>query len=152
MPQLENLLLAGNVLSHVDSKSIPSTVRQLHIARDGIKDLNGTLRELSELRWLFINGNELTTLEGQLPKHGDQLQMLHASNNRIERLPDHFKTLINLESLFFQNNLVTRLDGALSKSRKLVRAVFDHNRLNMVSKIKEKKIVLQNILCFSLVS
>lgn len=135
MPQLENLVLPGNLLAHVDSKSIPSTVRQLHIGRDMIKDLNGTLRELSELQWLFINANELTTLEGQLPKHGEKLKMIHASHNRIDRLPDDFKTLINLESLFFQHNLVSRLDGALSKSKKLQRAQFEHNRLNMVMPI-----------------
>lgn len=103
------------------------------MGRDTIRDLNGTLRDLSELEWLFINENKLTTLEGQLPKHGEKLVIIYAASNQIEHLPQDFKNLPNLESLFFQHNLVTRLDGVLSKLKKLKRVQFEHNRINMVN-------------------
>lgn len=133
MAQLETLVLPTNHLSYVDSKSIPTTVKYLHIARDTIRDLNGTLRELTQLRWLFINANELTTIDGQLPPRADHLKMIHAAHNRIERLPQEFKNYPELESLFFQHNLVTRFDGVFSKNKKIQRLQFEHNRLSLVS-------------------
>lgn len=130
---LETLLLADNYFSYIDRKSIPPTVQQLHIGRNNLRDLNGTLRELTNLKWIFINTNELTTLDDQLPKYAEKFHMIHTAHNKIERLPVEFKNYPQLESLFFQNNLVQRFDGVLSKSKKLTRVQFEHNRLNRLS-------------------
>lgn len=116
----------------MDGKSIPKTVRHLHLGRNKIKDLNGTLLHLSELEWLLINSNDLTTLEDQLPVTASKLKLIHAAQNKIEHLPKQIKNFGSLESLFMQNNMLTGLEGRLSKSRLLKRAILEHNRINTV--------------------
>lgn len=116
----------------MDTDSFPSTVRQLHIGRNKLRDLNNTLCHLTELAWLFINGNELTSLDNQLPKNGHHLQMIHTSDNYIEKLPQEIKYLTELETLFFHNNNLITLDGMLSKLEKLQRVLLRNNQLIMV--------------------
>lgn len=104
----------------------------MHIGRNNLKTLNGTLVNLSELIWLFGNSNDLTDIEGELPPDAHKLKMIHFSNNRIERLPQQLKSLRSLESLFFQNNSLRNLGGALAKSRTLTRVVLEGNLINTV--------------------
>lgn len=132
LPYLHTLILPGNNLNQIDNQSIPSSVAKLHLARDSIHDLNGTLRHLNDLQWLFLNLNDLTTLENQLPLDGLKIKMIHASFNRIERLPQELRLFPNLDNLFFQNNLLNGLDRALSKSRKLERAQLENNRISIL--------------------
>lgn len=116
----------------MEKNSIPSFIHRVHLGRNLIKDLNGTLLNLTDLIWLFVNSNELTTLDNELPIQAQNLKLIHAANNKIQRLPQHLKTYTALESLFAQHNLVTELDGTLSKSRKLKRVVLDENLISMV--------------------
>lgn len=126
-------MLGGNQISQMEVTSIPQNIRQLHLGRNRIKDLNGTLTNLTDLEWIFINSNELTTLENQLPITAPRLVMIHAAHNKIEKLPQHLKTYTGLQSLFIHNNMLTSLDGVLAKLRKLERAPFEHNRISVVS-------------------
>ncbi|GJQ76872.1 hypothetical protein Trydic_g15078 [Trypoxylus dichotomus] len=129
---LHTLVLPGNALQEMDTNSIPSTVKRLHLGRNKLRDLNGTLCHLTELAWLFINSNELTSLENQLPKNGQRLKMIHTSDNYIEKLPQDFKYLTSLETLFFHNNNLITLDGMLSKLRNLERVQLENNQLVML--------------------
>lgn len=95
--------------------------------------LNGTLRDMVELEWLFINSNFLTSLDGELPQSDNKLMLIHASNNSLTKLPQDLKNLQKIESLFFQQNLITSLDGAVSKSKKLKRLQLGFNRIHTVS-------------------
>lgn len=112
---------------------MPNIVKHLHIGRNLLTTLNGTLRDMSELEWLFINSNRLTNLDGQLPQNENKLTLIHASNNLLEKLPQDLKNLQRIESLFFQQNLITSLDGAVSKSRRLKRLQLTSNRIRTVS-------------------
>lgn len=116
----------------MEKNSIPSFIHRVHLGRNLIKDLNGTLLHLTELIWLFVNSNDLTTLENELPIEAHNLKLIHAANNKIQKLPQHLETYNALESLFAQHNLVTGLDGTLSKSRKLKRLVLDNNLISTV--------------------
>lgn len=127
--------MAGNKISILEQRSLPIISKQIHIGRNEITALNGTLREMSELEWLFINSNRLTDIEGELPQNGNKLILIHASNNFLDKLPQDLKNLQNIESLFFQHNLITSLNGAVSKSRRLKRLQLTHNRIRMVSNI-----------------
>lgn len=131
---MEVLVLPGNQISRMDTNSIPKNVQRLHIGRNFIKDLNKTLTNLSDINWLFINNNELKTLENELPINAPKLNMIHAAFNKIEQMPQQLKTYPMLESLFLQYNKIKRLDGSLSKSKKLQRVVLEHNNINSVSK------------------
>lgn len=134
MHRVEVLVLPGNQISRMDTNSIPKNVQRLHIGRNFIKDLNKTLTNLSDINWLFINNNELKTLENELPINAPKLNMIHAAFNKIEQMPQQLKTYPMLESLFLQYNKIKRLDGSLSKSKKLQRVVLEHNNINSVSK------------------
>nr|XP_023018896.1 leucine-rich repeat-containing G-protein coupled receptor 4 isoform X2 [Leptinotarsa decemlineata] len=133
LPQLECLMLAGNQISQLESHSIPPQIQRLHLGRNSISDLNGTLRNLSELFWLFVNSNNLTNLDGQLPRTAPNLNYIHASHNRLEKVPNQLKNYPALESIFLFNNRLKSLDGAFSKNDKLLRIVLENNQLNTLT-------------------
>lgn len=92
-------------------------------------------RGLAGLEWLFINGNELKTLDGELPEviPNTKMTMLDTSFNYLERLPMELRHFQVLDVLFAHDNHITSLNGALSKSRKLERLHLDYNNLTSVS-------------------
>nr|CAH7726199.1 unnamed protein product [Callosobruchus chinensis] len=110
---------------------IPENIQRLHLGRNNLYTLNGTLKNLHRLGWLFINSNELTDLEGELPDSAPEWRLLHASHNNLKVLPVQLKKYPKLESLFFQNNYLRVLNGALSKSKNMIRAVLEHNQIEM---------------------
>lgn len=126
----------------MDPNVIPKGIIRLHLGRNYIKHLNSTLKDLSNLVWLFLNSNELYDLEGQLPVEAPKLKLIHVSHNKIERLPQQLKTFPLLDSLFMQNNKLKTLDGALAKSKKLMRVVLEHNQIDTVS---EKRMFFKRI-------
>lgn len=130
---MQVLVLPGNQIARMDRNSIPFIVQRLHLGRNMIRGMNHTLLEMSELIWLFVNANNLTTLDNELPLNAPNLKMVHASNNRITQFPHQFRTYPSLETLFVQDNLLTSLDGTLSRSRKLRRLVLDDNHISIVS-------------------
>nr|CAD7397255.1 unnamed protein product [Timema cristinae] len=131
--ELQHLVLGGNSIFEMDQDSMPRTLRHLHLGRNKITDLNGTLRELSELEWLFINSNQLTSVDDELPRNGVKLMLIHAADNRLQRLPLELKNFVLLESAFFHYNELTRLGGALQKARRLKRLHLFHNKIQELS-------------------
>ena len=90
-------------------------------------------RCLKELEWLFLNGNQLTTLDEQLPQEGNKLILIHAGNNRLQKLPQELRKFIQLESLFFQHNELQNLGGTMQGTRKLKLLHLDNNNIQEVS-------------------
>jgi Leucine-rich repeat (LRR) protein len=88
---------------------------------------------LAELEWLFLNGNQLTTLDEQLPQDGNKLALLHAGNNHLQKLPQELQNFILLESLFFQHNELLNLGGTVQRARKLKRLHICHNKIQEVN-------------------
>ncbi|XP_044732010.1 leucine-rich repeat protein SHOC-2 [Chrysoperla carnea] len=130
---LHHLLLPGNMINMIEKNSMPRTLRHLHLGRNQIPDLNGTLRNMHELEWLFINANQLTTLDGQLPDDVNNLVLIHASDNYLQHLPQEFKNLHRIKTLFFEHNKLLGLDGALAKSKKLQLLVVSHNNIQTIT-------------------
>lgn len=126
------VVLPGNYIARMDSNCIPPYIHRLHLGRNLISTLNGTLHHLNDLIWLFANSNNLTTLEGELPFHAPNLKLIHVSSNRLDRIPQHMKTYGSLESLFAQDNLLRGLDGTISNARKLKRLVLENNMIDII--------------------
>lgn len=102
-------------------------------------------RCLKELEWLFLNGNQLTALDEQLPQEGNKLILIHAGNNRLQKLPQELRKFIQLESLFFQHNELQNLGGTMQGTRKLKLLHLYNNNIQEVSmdvKSAENKIVV----------
>ncbi|PNF40024.1 hypothetical protein B7P43_G12937 [Cryptotermes secundus] len=133
IPDLQHLVLAGNNISQLDQSSLPRTIRHLHLGRNNITHLNGTLRGLTDLEWLFLNGNHLTTLDEQLPQEGNKLALLHAGNNKLQKLPQELRNFIILDSLFFQHNQLLNLGGTIQRARKLKRLHLNNNKIQELS-------------------
>ncbi|XP_043474772.1 insulin-like growth factor-binding protein complex acid labile subunit [Leptopilina heterotoma] len=128
-PVLQFLLMAGNTLSEMVPGSLPPLIKQLHVGRNHLKTLNRTLRDLNQLELLFINSNELTYLDGELPSSGHNLKMLYAADNKLTHLPPEFRFLHRLETLFLQHNRIKSLDGNLSKARRLKLLELSYNNI-----------------------
>ncbi|KAL6258650.1 hypothetical protein P5V15_010603 [Pogonomyrmex californicus] len=128
-PTLQHLAMAGNMISEMIPGSLPPLVKHLHVGRNRLKSLNHTLRDLNQLEWLFINSNELTSLDGELPSSGHNLKMLYAADNKLTHLPAEFRYLHRLETLFLQENKIRNLDGTLQKARRLKFLELSYNEL-----------------------
>lgn len=91
-------------------------------------------RNLAGLEWLFINENDLSSLDGELPEMipNSKLALLDVSYNRLERLPQELRHFQALNVLFAHDNQITALNGALSKNRRLERLHLDKNNLTTV--------------------
>ncbi|KAL1501331.1 hypothetical protein ABEB36_006672 [Hypothenemus hampei] len=125
---LRTLVLAGNQISRIDRNSLPIQMERLHIGRNRIYNLNGTLLALTNLNWLFLNSNDFEDLEGQLPYEASNLKIIHASHNRLVRVPQlsHYP---RLETLFLNNNEITFLGGAFAGCRALDRIDLSANQI-----------------------
>ena len=84
------------------------------------------------MEWLFINGNQLTTLYEQLPPEAPKLILLHAAHNQLTKLPVELQNYPIMGSLFFYNNNIVSLDKVLQKSRRLRRLHLTHNKIHTV--------------------
>ncbi|XP_022904766.2 leucine-rich repeat protein SHOC-2 [Onthophagus taurus] len=129
---VQGLLLPSNLIEEIDTRSIPANVTRLHLGHNKIRHLNGSLRHLNELVWLFINDNSLTSLDNQLPENGNKMILLHAANNKIKKLPQELRYLTKLSSLFMYNNEISTLDTILSRSSLLERLQLERNHLKML--------------------
>ncbi|XP_054276839.1 leucine-rich repeat-containing protein 1 [Macrosteles quadrilineatus] len=135
LPLLRILLLASNAVSRMDNNTFPESLTKLHLARNSLTTLNGTLRNLAGLEWLFINENDLSSLDGELPEMipNSKLALLDVSYNRLERLPQELRHFQALNVLFAHDNQITALNGALSKNRRLERLHLDKNNLTTLA-------------------
>lgn len=117
----------------LEKDCFPKTLTNLHIGRNRILSLNGTLRELTEMKMLFINANNLTTLEEELPDSAPHLMMFMASSNHLEKLPKTFKNLISLNTCYINDNKLRSLEGLFSHRNLLVYLYLEHNNIEYLA-------------------
>lgn len=123
---LRHLILVSNEISTLEKGSLPSTIRYLHLGRNNLTSLNGTLRELNDMEVLFLNENNLTSLDDELPAGSKQLMTIIAHHNKLQRIPQDVKTFTNLDSIYFSDNEIRSLDGAFKHAR-AIHNIFCYN-------------------------
>jgi len=133
LKNLQTLIIASNEIEMLEKDSLPSTLTNLHIGRNRISSLNGTLKHLSDIKILFINGNNLTTLDDELPESAQQLMMLMASYNRLEKLPKTVRNLIAMDTCYFNDNQLRSLDGLFSHHNALIRLYLENNKIEYLA-------------------
>ncbi|XP_066139331.1 leucine-rich repeat protein SHOC-2 [Euwallacea fornicatus] len=133
LADIRTIVLPGNQISKIDKNSIPLQIQRLHLGRNRIYNLNGTLTGLRDMSWLFLNANEFEDLEGQLPYEASNLKMIHASNNRLVRIPQQLSDYPRLETVFLNNNEITSLDGAIAGCRALERIDLKSNQIHTIT-------------------
>lgn len=130
---LGHLVLASNQIAWIEKGAIPSSMVNLHVGKNNLKSLNGTLRNLSKLKLLFVNANNLTSLDDELPENSLNLRMILAQQNSLENLPESFKTLPNLDSLYFYSNELKSLGGVLKHATVLKRLIAYNNKIEYLA-------------------
>lgn len=133
LKNLQTLVVASNEIELLEKGCFPSTLQSLHIGRNRISSLNGTLRNLNEVKMLLINSNNLTSLEGELPENAPHLMMLMISNNRIEKMPKTVRNLIALDTCYLNDNELRSLDGLFSHRNSLLRLFAEHNKIEYLA-------------------
>lgn len=133
LTNLQTLIVASNEIEMLEKDCFPSTLTSLHIGRNRISSLNGTLRALTDMKMLFINANNLTSLEDELPDSAPFLMMLMASNNRLVKLPKTVKNLVALDTCYINDNELRSLDGLFSHRSSLLRLYLEHNRIEYLA-------------------
>ncbi|KAJ6641720.1 Leucine-rich repeat-containing protein 15, partial [Pseudolycoriella hygida] len=157
---LRNLVLVSNHLSMLEKDSLPHMIRYLHLGRNNLTSLNGTLRELQDMEVLFINDNHLQSLDDELPPefrnmthldslyfndnklvaldgvfmYGSNIEALYAFKNRIEYLAeDEFLEAERMEVIDLGYNYIKSLNGSLKPLKNLRQANFTNNLLEEFS-------------------
>lgn len=65
--ELEHLLVADNSISKIERDALPRALKHVHLGLNKLSSLNGALRELEDLEWIFINANNLKSIDNELP-------------------------------------------------------------------------------------
>ncbi|EDW73151.1 uncharacterized protein Dwil_GK17391 [Drosophila willistoni] len=127
-----NLILPSNNINRLDRGSFPLSLQILHLGRNQIESLNGSLHELDKLQSLFINANNISNLDGELPD-GSILKLLMAHNNRLERLPANMAKMMNLETIHLHFNRLRSFDGVLKHAKYLNELYANNNELEYLA-------------------
>ncbi|XP_067613322.1 leucine-rich repeats and immunoglobulin-like domains protein 3 [Eurosta solidaginis] len=115
---VENIFLPSNNIKRLDKGAFPTSLVTLHLGRNQIENLNGTLRHLDKLESLFINMNAIISLDNELPE-SNRLKLIMAQNNRLERLPEIMRYMHKLENLQVQHNRIRTFDAIFKHARNL---------------------------------
>lgn len=127
-----NLILPSNNITRLDKGSFPRSLLILHLGRNRLETLNGTLLDLDKLQSLFINANNISTLDNELPD-GSKLRLLMAHNNRLERLPANMAEMDELETVHIQSNRLRSLDRVFRNAVNLQEFQAENNELEFLA-------------------
>lgn len=130
---LTNLFMPSNNITRIDRTTFPLGLVTLHLGRNQIENLNGTLRNLNKLESLFINMNRISSLENELPE-SNRIKLIIAQNNRLERLPESMRNMNKLETLYIQQNRITSLDRILRNAHNLNELYASNNRIESLAR------------------
>ncbi|CAG9781972.1 unnamed protein product [Diatraea saccharalis] len=131
--ELEHLLVADNQISKIERDAVPKAMKHIHLGINKLTSLNGALRDLDDLEWIFINANNLKSIDNELPIKAKRITLIHAAHNELQNLPKDMKQMPSLESLYFYGNKIKSLDGALQKSKKLLRIGVSFNKIESLA-------------------
>ncbi|XP_049884639.1 leucine-rich repeat-containing G-protein coupled receptor 4 [Pectinophora gossypiella] len=131
--EVEHLVVADNQISKIEKNALPKALKHVHLGINKLTSLNGALRDLDDLEWIFINANNLKSIDNELPIKAKKIVLIHAARNELENLPKDLRQMPSLESLYFYDNHIKSLDGALQKSRRLMRIGLSFNKIEFLA-------------------
>lgn len=126
---LELLDLGGNEITNFAVSSINAPLLRNLFLNDGrLREVNGNLAGLPELRTLDLGSNQLTTII--LTKSGPHLARIDLSENKLKIVPDFLKSTLRLRYLRIENNRLTALPAWLQTLPHLERIWAQNNYIN----------------------
>ncbi|XP_048004885.1 leucine-rich repeat-containing G-protein coupled receptor 4 isoform X2 [Leguminivora glycinivorella] len=141
LQELEHLLIANNEISKIERHALPKALKHIHLGINSLNSLNGALRDLDELEWIFINANNLKSLENELPTlaedefaEAEVLAYLDISYNQIKSLNGSLRSLKSLRYLNLTYNALTEFSLQEIKGLKKLDVIdFSHNKINHIT-------------------
>lgn len=127
------LVLYSNNIKTVEKESIPRTVRILHLGRNNLTSMNGTLRYHEGMDVLFLNHNNLTTLDDELPIRSTHFKSLTAHHNKLRNLPRDLTHFPYLDTLYLSDNEIRSLDGVISNASYLQTLSVYNNKIEYLA-------------------
>ncbi|BFZ05826.1 hypothetical protein BsWGS_08865 [Bradybaena similaris] len=100
LKSLKSLLMASNLLTHVQASTIPSTLQYLGVEHNQVTELTDTsFPENSSLRYLYLNNNPISKISDLAFQNLVKLHELHMSGTRLTRLPMGLSSLHKITTL-----------------------------------------------------
>jgi len=99
-------------------KARKTRATELELIRLGLKEVPPTIGQLSSLRELYVNNNQLASLPDSLGQLSS-LQELYLSDNQLDSLPDSLGKLSSLQRLYLHNNQLDSLPDSIQNLTKL---------------------------------
>lgn len=116
LKKVRYLVLVNNKLKSLEKDSIPKTISILHLGQNSLTSLNGTLREIENMTVLFLNHNNLTILDDELPIKSKDFKSLQVHHNKLQRLPQDLKKFPLLDAVICSDNELRSLDGVFKNA------------------------------------
>lgn len=129
---LRYLVLVENNIQLLEKDSIPTTLSVLHLARNNLTSLNGTVRDIQNLTVLFVNDNQLTSLDNELPLTRT-LKSLVIHHNKLTKLPQELKLNRQLDTMFISDNLIQSFDGIFRDLTLVNEIIAPNNRIEYLA-------------------
>ncbi|BFZ05829.1 hypothetical protein BsWGS_08868 [Bradybaena similaris] len=100
LKSLNSLIMASNLLTHVQASTIPSILHHLSLEHNQVTELTDTsFPENSSLRYLYLNNNPISKVSDLAFQNLAKLQELYMSGTRLTRLPLGLSSLQNITTL-----------------------------------------------------
>lgn len=129
LPRLRTLDLTGNRLARLPTNVFASSLRSLVLKHNLLEEADSDWFGAtgSQLTWLDLAGNLLTSVPAALLNRLPNLENLDLSDNRLRELQvDHLRSLRRLETLNLGGNQLKTLPPAIFSSSPLLSQVFLH--------------------------
>lgn len=131
---IRHLVLVNNNIRYVEKNSIPKTVHFLHLGRNNLTSLNGTLRGMEQVNALFLNENNLTNLDGELPIKSKGFKTLIAHHNKLQRLTQDLTLFLKLDAMYLSDNELISLDGVFRNASYIQTLSAHNNKIEYLAK------------------
>lgn len=132
LPIISTLVLSSNKIKYIEKNSLPNHLTMIHLGRNELTTLNGTLRDMNGLIILFLNGNHLTSIENELPI-APNLHLVMLQSNHLTKLPDNLKLLPRLKNVYVGDNPLTSLDGLLRHASNMESLIAENCKINYLA-------------------
>lgn len=133
LSEIRYLTLVNNNIHMVEKDSIPKTLRFLHLGRNNLTSLNGTIRDNMNIDVLFLNENYLTTLDGELPIKSPHFQSLIIHHNKLQNLTQDLGKFKFLDAVYISDNEIKSLDGVFRNSSFIEQLQMHNNKIEYLA-------------------
>lgn len=134
LKEVRYLVLVNNNIRIVEKDSMPKTLRFLHLGRNNLTALNGTLRDIECMEVLFLNENNLITLDAELPIKSTTFKSLIAHHNKLQNLPQDLTKFMYLDEMYISDNELKSLSEVFRNASYIQKLSAHNNKIEYLAK------------------